>query len=36
MMGAEDKTAAARAREAMLKMRKIDIAALEAAFQGHS
>ena len=36
MMGAEDKTAAARAREAMLKMRKIDIAALEAAFQDHS
>lgn len=34
MMGAEDKAAAMRAREAMLKMRKIDIAALEAAFNG--
>lgn len=30
----EDTAAAARAREAMMKMRKIDIAALEAAFRG--
>ena len=29
-----DKAAAARARDAMLKMRKIDIAAIEAAAQG--
>ena len=34
MMGADDKAAAGRAREAMMKMRKIDIAALEAAFAG--
>ena len=34
MMGAEDKQAAMRARDAMLQMRKIDIAALEAAFNG--
>lgn len=30
-----DEAAAARAREAMLKMRKIDIAGLEAAFRGN-
>lgn len=30
----DDATAAARAREAMMKMQKIDIAALEAAFEG--
>ncbi len=29
-----DRKAAGRARDAMLKMRKIDIAALEAAFNG--
>ncbi|WP_375201174.1 VOC family protein [Hyphococcus sp.] len=34
LLQAEDKAAAGRAREAMLKMRKIDIAALEAAFNG--
>ncbi len=32
LLGAEDRTAAARAQEAMLTMGKIDIAALEAAF----
>lgn len=34
MMGADDKAAAGRARDAMMQMRKIDIAALEAAFHG--
>ena len=34
MMGAEDREAASRATQAMLQMRKIDIAALEAAFNG--
>ena len=34
LLQAEDKTAAGRARDAMMKMRKIDIAALEAAFEG--
>lgn len=34
LIGAEDQAAAARAREAMLAMNKIDIAALEAAFRG--
>ncbi len=34
LLGSEDREAAARATEAMLKMKKIDIAALEAAFQG--
>ena len=34
MMAADDKDAAMRAREAMLQMKKIDIAALEAAFKG--
>jgi predicted 3-demethylubiquinone-9 3-methyltransferase (glyoxalase superfamily) len=33
-LGADDKAAAARARAAMMTMRKIDIAALEAAFNG--
>ena len=35
MMNADDKAAAGRARDAMLKMRKIDIAALEAAFNAN-
>ena len=34
MMNAADKTAARRAREAMLQRRKINIAALDAAFRG--
>ena len=34
MMSATDKKAARRAREAMLKMKKMDIAALEAPFRG--
>ena len=34
LINADDKPAAARAREAMTTMRKIDIAALEAAFRG--
>lgn len=34
MLGADDRAAAGRARQAMLKMKKIDIAALEAAFRG--
>lgn len=34
LIGADDKAAAARAQEAMLKMAKIDIATLEAAFDG--
>ena len=34
LINADDKPAAARAREAMMTMRKIDIAALEAAFKG--
>ena len=34
LLQADDKAAAGRARDAMLKMRKIDIAALEAAFNG--
>ena len=34
MLNANDKTAAGRARDAMMTMRKIDIAALEAAFNG--
>ncbi|MEL6475003.1 MAG: VOC family protein [Pseudomonadota bacterium] len=34
MMQAEDRAAAGRARDAMLTMRKLDIAALEAAFNG--
>ena len=34
MMEADDKAAAGRARDAMMQMRKIDIAALEAAFHG--
>ena len=34
MLNAEDKASAGRAREAMMTMRKIDIAALEAAFNG--
>ena len=36
MMEADDKAAAMRAREALLKMKKIDIATLEAAFEGRS
>ena len=36
MLAAPDRTAAARAEQAMLKMGKIDIAALEAAFRGES
>jgi predicted 3-demethylubiquinone-9 3-methyltransferase (glyoxalase superfamily) len=36
MLGAPDRAAAARAEQAMLQMRKIDIAALEAAFHGDS
>ena len=34
MLGAPDRAAAERAQQAMLKMGKIDIAALEAAFRG--
>ena len=34
MLGAEDREAAGRATQAMLQMKKIDIAALEAAFRG--
>lgn len=34
MMGSDDKPAAQRARDAMMQMRKIDIAALDAAFHG--
>lgn len=34
MLMNKDHAAAARAREAMMKMRKIDIAALDAAFKG--
>jgi predicted 3-demethylubiquinone-9 3-methyltransferase (glyoxalase superfamily) len=34
MLGADDRDAAGRAMQAMLKMKKIDIAALEAAFRG--
>jgi predicted 3-demethylubiquinone-9 3-methyltransferase (glyoxalase superfamily) len=34
MIGATDQEAATRARDAMLQMRKIDIAALESAFRG--
>ena len=34
LLGAEDRAAAARAHEAMMAMRKLDIAALEAAFNG--
>ena len=34
MQGSEDQVAAERARQAMYKMRKIDIATLEAAFRG--
>ncbi|WP_084397686.1 VOC family protein [Henriciella aquimarina] len=36
MMEAEDKAGAMRAREAMMKMKKIDIAGLQAAFDGHT
>ena len=35
MMQAEDRAAAGRASDAMLTMKKLDIAALEAAFNGH-
>ena len=34
LINADDAAAAARARDAMMQMRKIDIAALEAAFEG--
>ena len=34
MLGADDREAAGRAMQAMLQMKKIDIAALEAAFRG--
>ncbi len=34
-MSADDREAAGRAQAAMMKMKKIDIAALEAAFNGH-
>ncbi|MEW8186932.1 MAG: VOC family protein [Candidatus Thiodiazotropha endolucinida] len=34
MLGADDREAAGRAMQAMLKMKKIDIAALETAFRG--
>ena len=34
MLNAEDRAAAGRAQSAMLEMRKLDIAALEAAFRG--
>lgn len=34
MLGAPDRAAAERAQQAMLQMRKIDIAALESAFRG--
>ncbi|PQA87750.1 VOC family protein [Hyphococcus luteus] len=34
LLQADDKAAAGRAREAMMKMKKIDIAALETAFNG--
>ena len=36
LMGADDREAANRAMQAMLAMKKIDIAALEAAFRGES
>ena len=36
MLGADDREAAGRAMQAMLQMRKIDIAALEAAFRGET
>lgn len=35
MLGAEDREAAGRTMQAMLQMKKIDIAALEAAFRGN-
>ena len=34
MINAEDRNAADRAQSAMMEMRKLDIAALEAAFRG--
>ena len=34
MLGADDREAGGRAMQAMLQMKKIDIAALEAAFRG--
>ena len=34
MMSADDRDAAGRAQQAMMSMKKIDIAALEAAFRG--
>jgi predicted 3-demethylubiquinone-9 3-methyltransferase (glyoxalase superfamily) len=35
LIGADDRAAAQRAMQAMFQMKKIDIAALEAAFRGH-